>query len=150
MADSRLKLHWQAKLRSIDSCQNGTCADHYQKTNNVGSGSLRYTIWHFPLHAGRICLNHTRGLLIRILAILMKVNGGGVMNSSIAPIGIARRMILAIVTSREVYPGNFKWFHRASNVRSKCFLYRIWAIIFKGFERISCLSQTYQNVNKAY
>ena len=114
------------------------------------SGSLRYTIWHFPLHAGRICLNHTRGLLIRILAILMKVNGGGVMNSSIAPIGIARRMILAIVTSREVYPGNFKWFHRASNVRSKCFLYRIWAIIFKGFERISCLSQTYQNVNKAY
>ena len=41
---SRLKLYWQAKLRSIDSCQNGTCADHYQKTNNVGSGSLRYTI----------------------------------------------------------------------------------------------------------
>ena len=34
---------------------------------------------------------------------------GGVMNSSIAPIGIARRMILAIVTSREIYPGNFKW-----------------------------------------
>ena len=31
MADSRLKLYWQAKLRSIDSCQNGTCADHYQK-----------------------------------------------------------------------------------------------------------------------
>ena len=27
--------------------------------------------------------------------------GGGVMNSPIAPIGIARRMILAIVTSRE-------------------------------------------------
>ena len=36
------------------------------------------------------------------------VNQGGVMNSSIAPIGIARRMILAIVTSREIYPGNFK------------------------------------------
>ena len=50
-ADSRLKLHWQAKLRSIDSCQNGTCGDHYQKTNNVGSGSLSYTIWHFPLNA---------------------------------------------------------------------------------------------------
>ena len=49
-AVSRLKLHWQAKLRSIDSCQNGTCANHYQKTNNEGSGSLRYTIWHFPLH----------------------------------------------------------------------------------------------------
>ena len=47
LADSRLKLHWQAKLRSIDSCQNGTCADRYQKTNNEGSGSLRYTIWHF-------------------------------------------------------------------------------------------------------
>ena len=74
LADSRLKLYWQAKLRSIDSCQNGTCADHYQKTNNVGSGSLRYTIWHFPIHAGRICLTHTRSLLIRIFAILMKVN----------------------------------------------------------------------------
>ena len=71
---SRLKLYWQAKLRSIDSCQNGTCADHYQKTNNVGSGSLRYTIWHFPLHAGRICLTHTRSLFIRIFAILMKFN----------------------------------------------------------------------------
>ena len=35
------------KLRSIDSCQNGTCVDHYQKTNNVGSGPLRWTIWHF-------------------------------------------------------------------------------------------------------
>ena len=59
---------------SIDSCQNGTFADHYQKTNNVGSGPLRYTIWHFPLQAGRICLTHTRSLLIRIFAILMKVN----------------------------------------------------------------------------
>ena len=47
---------------------------HYQKTNNVGSGPLRYTIWHFPLQAGRICLTHTRSLLIRIFAILMKVN----------------------------------------------------------------------------
>ena len=72
--DSRLKLYWQAKLRSIDSGHNGICADHYQKTNNVGSGSLRYTIWHFPLQAGRICLTHTRSLLIRIFAILMKVN----------------------------------------------------------------------------
>ena len=43
--------------------------------------------------------------------------GGGVMNSPIAPIGIARRMILAIVTSREIYPGNFKWFHRAKLFR---------------------------------
>ena len=34
MADSRLKLYWQAKLRSIDSGQNGTYVDHYQKTNN--------------------------------------------------------------------------------------------------------------------
>ena len=73
-AVSRLKLYWQAKLRSIDSCQNGTYADHYRKTNNVGSGSLRYTIWHFPLQAGRVCLTHTGSLLIRIFAILMKVN----------------------------------------------------------------------------
>ena len=43
--------------------------------------------------------------------------GGGVMNSSIAPIGIARRMILAIVTSREIFPGNFKWFQRAKLFR---------------------------------
>ena len=73
-AVSQLKLYWQAKLRSIDSCQNGTCADHYQKTNNVGSGSLRYKIWHFPLQAGQICLTPTCSLLIRIFAILMKVN----------------------------------------------------------------------------
>ena len=50
-----------------------------------------------------------------------KNDPGGVMNSSIAPIGIARRMILAIVTSREIYPGNFKWFHRAK--------------LFRGFKR---------------
>ena len=72
--DSRFKFYWQAKLRSIDSRQNGICADHYHKTNNVGLGSLRYTICHFPLQAGRICLTHTRSLLIRIFAILMKVN----------------------------------------------------------------------------
>ena len=47
--------------------------------------------------------------------------GRGLMNSSIAPIGIARRMILAIVTSREIYPGNFKWIHRAK--------------LFRGFKR---------------
>ena len=41
----------------------------------------------------------------------------GVMNSPIAPVGIARRMILAIVTSREFYPGNFKWFHCAKLFR---------------------------------
>ena len=46
---------------------------------------------------------------------------GGVMNSSIAPIGIARRMILAIVTSREIYPGNFEWIQRAK--------------LFRGFKR---------------
>ena len=68
------KLPDQAKLRSIDSCQKGTSAVHYQKTNNVGSGSLRYTIWHFPLHAGWLCLAHTRSLSIGIFAILMKVN----------------------------------------------------------------------------
>ena len=37
-------------LRSIESFQNGTCADHHQKTNNMGSGPLRYTIWHFVPH----------------------------------------------------------------------------------------------------
>ena len=42
---------------------------------------------------------------------------GGVMNSPIAPIGIARPMVLAIVTSREIYLGNFKWFHRAKLFR---------------------------------
>ena len=26
-----------AKLRTIHSCQNGKCEDHYQITNNVGS-----------------------------------------------------------------------------------------------------------------
>ena len=46
---------------------------------------------------------------------------GGVMNSSIAPIGIARRMILAIVTSREIYLGNFEWIQRAK--------------LFRGFKR---------------
>ena len=39
-------LYVRPKLRSIDNCQNGKCADHYQKTNNVGSDPLRYTIWH--------------------------------------------------------------------------------------------------------
>ena len=34
-----LKLHALAKLRSTDSCQNGTCEDHYQITNNVGSNN---------------------------------------------------------------------------------------------------------------
>ena len=28
-----------SQLRSIDSCQNGTCEDHYQITNNVGSNT---------------------------------------------------------------------------------------------------------------
>ena len=74
LCSATLKLYWQAKLRSIDSCQNGTCADHYQKTNNVGSGSLRYKIWNFPLQEGRICLTHTGSLLMRIFAVLMKVN----------------------------------------------------------------------------
>ena len=57
LADSRLKLYWQAKLRSIDSCQNGTCADHYQITNNVGSNT-RSDIP--PLQPGLKCLTHTR------------------------------------------------------------------------------------------
>ena len=66
---SSLKLYAQAKLRSIDSVQNRTCADHYQKTNNVGSGQLRYTIWHFvppplpsppTIQPGLKCLINTR------------------------------------------------------------------------------------------
>ena len=40
-AASNLKLYAQAKLRlnPIDSCQNGTCADHYQITSNVDSNT---------------------------------------------------------------------------------------------------------------
>ena len=49
-AVSSLKLYVQAKSRSIDSCRNGTCADHYHKTNNVGSGT-RFGISP-PLQAG--------------------------------------------------------------------------------------------------
>ena len=33
------RLYAQTKLRSSDSCQNGTCADHYHITNNVGSNT---------------------------------------------------------------------------------------------------------------
>ena len=56
-----LTLHARAKLRSIDSCQNGTCAEHYQKNNNVGSDPLRYTIWQFtPTKVGPKWLTHTR------------------------------------------------------------------------------------------
>ena len=47
-ADSRLKLYWHAKLKSIDSFQNGTCADHYQKTNNVGSGTRSGIFQYMP------------------------------------------------------------------------------------------------------
>ena len=39
LAPRSLKLYALAKLRSIDSCQNGTCKDHYQITNNVGSNT---------------------------------------------------------------------------------------------------------------
>ena len=53
---SSLKLFAQAKLRLIDSCQNGTCADHYQKTNNVGSGTRSGIS---PLRAGLKCLTLT-------------------------------------------------------------------------------------------
>ena len=38
-AVSSLTLYAQAKSRLIDSGQNGTCANHYLKTNNVGSGT---------------------------------------------------------------------------------------------------------------
>ena len=34
-----VKLYALAKLKSIDSCQNGTCEDHYQITNNLGSNT---------------------------------------------------------------------------------------------------------------
>ena len=39
---------------------------------------------------------------------LLKSGGGGV-NFALLPIGIARTMILAIVTSRETEPGKSKW-----------------------------------------
>ena len=59
-------------------------------------------------------LSGQKRLVLSAFSILAR---GGVMNSPIAPIGIARRMILAIVTSREFYPGNFKWFHCAKLFR---------------------------------
>ena len=37
-----LKLYAQAKLGSTDSCLNGTCEDHYQITNNVGSNTRHF------------------------------------------------------------------------------------------------------------
>ena len=50
LADSRLKLHWQAKLRSIDSCQNGTCETTIRKLitraqvrSGTRSGIFHYT-----------------------------------------------------------------------------------------------------------
>ena len=65
-------------FRSIDSFQNGTCADHYQKTNNMDSGPLRYTIWHFAPHykpdLNALLTLVVNSPLIWIFAILMKVN----------------------------------------------------------------------------
>ena len=58
-AVSSLKLYAQAKLRLIDSCQNGTGADHYQKTNNVGPGTRSGISGISPLQAGLKCLTHT-------------------------------------------------------------------------------------------
>ena len=37
-----------------------------------------------------------------------------------------------------------------STITSYISIYRIWAMIFKGFERISRLNQRYERVNKAY
>ena len=74
-AVSSLKLYVQAKSRSIDSCRNGTCADHYHKPNNVSSGT-RFSISP-PLQAGMKYLTlrcHIRSPFIRMFAILMKVN----------------------------------------------------------------------------
>ena len=39
LAARSLKLYVLPKLRTIHSCQNGTCEDHYQITNNVGSNT---------------------------------------------------------------------------------------------------------------
>ena len=63
----------------------------------------------------------TRKTAVTQIQKLLSCDQGGVMNSSIAPIGIARRTILAIVTSREIYPRNFKWIQRAK--------------LFRGFKR---------------
>ena len=71
-AVSSLKLYVQAKSRSIDSCRNGTCADHYHKTNNVGSGT-RFGISP-PYKPEWSILHYIRSPFIRIFAILMKVN----------------------------------------------------------------------------
>ena len=58
---SQIKVNWQ--LSKWDMCR------PLSETNKAGSGSLRYTIWHFPLQAGQTFLTHTRSLLIRIFAI---------------------------------------------------------------------------------
>ena len=39
LAARSLKLYALVKLRSIDSCQNETCEDHYQIIKNVGSNT---------------------------------------------------------------------------------------------------------------
>ena len=56
-AASISKLYAQAKISSIDSCQNGIRADYYQITNNVGSNTRSDNP---PLQPGLKCLTHTR------------------------------------------------------------------------------------------
>ena len=62
LAARSLKLHALVTLRSIDSCQNGTCEDHYQITNNVGSNIHDLTFPYVnPASQPRLkCLTNTR------------------------------------------------------------------------------------------
>ena len=66
----------RAKLSSIDSCQNGTCADHYQETINVGSAQVLDLAFrpHYKPDWNVLLTLVVNSPLIRIFAILMKVN----------------------------------------------------------------------------
>ena len=76
-AASSLKLYALAKLRSIDSRQNGTCA-HYQITNNVGSNTRSDLspplILHYNPDWNVLLTLAVNSPFIRKVAILMKLN----------------------------------------------------------------------------
>ena len=49
---------------------------------------------------------------------VLEQGGGGGVNLAMLPIGIARTMILAIVTSRESEPGKTKWLTNSDQAKS--------------------------------
>ena len=78
LARRSLKLCALAKLRSIDSCQNGTCEDPYQITNNVTLAQihdLTFRPINPPLQPRLKCLTNTRSQqsVYSKIRILMKV-----------------------------------------------------------------------------